>query len=58
MLPSVDSTKVVGLLALPGAITGMIFAGAEPLDAVRLQRVVMYMLLGGTASAALLLDML
>ncbi len=53
MLPSVDSTKVVGLVALPGAMTGMILAGASPLTAVRLQLVVMYMLLGGAAFAAL-----
>lgn len=53
MLPSIDSTKVVGLVALPGAMTGMILAGASPLSAVRLQLVVMYMLLGGTAFAAL-----
>jgi putative ABC transport system permease protein len=52
MLPIVDSTKVVGLVALPGAMTGMILAGAEPLDAIRLQMVVMYMLLGGNAFAA------
>jgi putative ABC transport system permease protein len=53
MLPSVDSTKVVGLVALPGAMTGMILAGASPVSAVRVQLVVMYMLLGGTAIAAL-----
>ena len=53
MLPSVDSTKVVGLVALPGAMTGMILAGASPVAAVRVQLVVMYMLLGGTAFAAL-----
>jgi putative ABC transport system permease protein len=53
MLPSVDSTKVVGLVALPGAMTGMILAGASPVTAVRVQLVVMYMLLGGTAFAAL-----
>jgi putative ABC transport system permease protein len=53
MLPSVDATKVVGLVALPGAMTGMILAGASPLSAVRVQLVVMYMLLGGTAFAAL-----
>lgn len=52
MLPIVDSTKVVGLVALPGAMTGMILAGADPLEAVRLQMVVMYMLLGGNAFAA------
>jgi putative ABC transport system permease protein len=53
MLPSVDSTKVVGLVALPGAMTGLILAGVSPLSAVRLQLVVMYMLLGGAAFAAL-----
>ncbi|MDP9387073.1 MAG: ABC transporter permease, partial [Actinomycetota bacterium] len=52
MLPIVDNTKVVGLVALPGAMTGMILAGAPPLAAIRLQLVVMYMLLGGNAFAA------
>jgi uncharacterized protein (TIGR00245 family) len=53
MLPIVDNTKVVGLVALPGAMTGMILAGASPLDAIRLQLVVMYLILGGNAFAAL-----
>jgi putative ABC transport system permease protein len=53
MLPSVDSTKVVGLVALPGTMTGLILAGASPLSAVRVQLVVMYMLLGATAFSAL-----
>jgi putative ABC transport system permease protein len=58
MLPSVDSTKVVGLVALPGTMTGLILAGASPLSAVRVQLVVMYMLLGGTAFAALVASQL
>jgi putative ABC transport system permease protein len=53
MLPIIDSTKVVGLVALPGAMTGMILAGADAFTAIRLQLVVMYMLLGGNAFAAL-----
>ena len=53
MLPIVDNTKVVGLVALPGAMTGMILAGASPLEAIRLQLVVMYLILGGNAFAAL-----
>jgi putative ABC transport system permease protein len=52
-LPVVDQTKVVGLVALPGAMTGMLLAGASPSSAIRLQLVVMYMLLGGNAFAAL-----
>jgi len=53
MLPTIDQTKVVGLVSLPGAMTGMILAGASPLAAIRLQLLVMYMLLGGNAFAAL-----
>jgi len=52
-LPIVDQTKVVGLVALPGAMTGMLLAGASPSSAIRLQLVVMYMILGGNAFAAL-----
>lgn len=37
--------KTVGIVALPGAMTGMILAGAEPLQAVLLQLIVGYMLL-------------
>ena len=54
MLPIIDSTKVVGLVALPGAMTGMLLAGASPTAAIRLQLVVMYMLVGGNAFAALM----
>lgn len=53
MLPIVDSTKVVGLVALPGAMTGMLLAGASVVDAIRLQLVVMYMILAGNSFAAL-----
>jgi putative ABC transport system permease protein len=52
-LPIIDQTKVVGLVALPGAMTGMILAGSSAFAAIRVQLVVMYMLLGGTAFAAL-----
>jgi putative ABC transport system permease protein len=53
MTPIVDSTKTVGLIALPGAMTGMILAGASPLEAVQLQIIVMYMLIGAGAFAGL-----
>lgn len=53
MLPHIDTTKTVGLIKLPGAMTGMILAGASPLEAVQLQIIVMYMLVGSTAFTAL-----
>jgi len=53
MTPMVDGTKTVGLISLPGAMTGMILAGASPLEAVQLQIIVMYMLIGAAAFAGL-----
>jgi putative ABC transport system permease protein len=53
LTPAIDSTKVVGLISLPGAMTGLILAGVDPLTAIRYQIVVMYMLLAATAIAGL-----
>jgi putative ABC transport system permease protein len=54
LLPTVDTTKVVGLISLPGAMTGLILAGVDPWDAIRYQIVVMYMLLGAAFLSAVL----
>ena len=53
LVPAIDSTKVVGLIALPGAMTGLILAGVEPIVAVRYQIVVMYMLLASASVSAI-----
>ncbi len=45
MISTLNFMKTVGIVALPGAMTGMILAGAEPLEAVLLQVIVAYMLL-------------
>ncbi|MCW2918772.1 MAG: iron export transporter permease subunit FetB [Actinomycetia bacterium] len=52
LLPAIDSAKVVGLISLPGAMTGLILAGVDPLTAIRYQIVVMYMLLAAAALSA------
>lgn len=57
MIPLIDSTKTAGIIFLPGAMVGMIVAGADPLEAVRLQIVVLYMLLGSVAIAAILVGL-
>ncbi len=49
----VDSTKTTGLIFFPGTMVGMLLAGAEPTDAVRLQLILLYALLGSVAIAAL-----
>lgn len=52
LVPAIDQTKVVGLISLPGAMTGLILAGTPPLEAIRYQIVVMYMLLAAPALGA------
>jgi putative ABC transport system permease protein len=49
MIPMVNSLMVVGIVALPGMMTGQIIAGASPLTAVRYQIVVMFMLMSAVA---------
>ncbi|MEQ8840743.1 MAG: iron export ABC transporter permease subunit FetB [Acidimicrobiales bacterium] len=52
LVPQIETTKTVGLIALPGAMTGLILAGVEPVDAVRVQVAVMYLVLGSVATTA------
>jgi putative ABC transport system permease protein len=58
LIPLIDATKTTGIIFLPGAMVGMIIAGADPLEAVRLQIVVLYMLLGSVSIAAILVGLL
>jgi putative ABC transport system permease protein len=58
MIPLIDATKTTGIIFLPGAMVGMIIAGADPLAAARLQIVVLYMLLGSVSNAAILVGWL
>ncbi len=49
LIPQIERTKVVGLVALPGAFTGLLIAGVAPFDAAIVQLVVMYLVLGSVA---------
>jgi putative ABC transport system permease protein len=53
MIPLIDSTKTTGLIFFPGTMVGMLLAGASPITAVRLQLILLYVLLGSVALAAL-----
>ncbi|XP_016543112.1 protein ALUMINUM SENSITIVE 3 isoform X4 [Capsicum annuum] len=46
--PVLDNAKTVGLISLPGAMTGLIMGGSSPLEAIQLQIVVMNMLIGAS----------
>jgi putative ABC transport system permease protein len=54
MIPLIDSTKTTGIVFFPGTMVGMLVAGAEPIDAVRLQLILLWVLLGSVALAALI----
>ncbi|WP_075180947.1 iron export ABC transporter permease subunit FetB [Pantoea sp. 1.19] len=51
MIPTIDGAKTVGLVSLPGMMSGLIFAGIDPVKAIKYQIMVTFMLLG-TASIA------
>jgi putative ABC transport system permease protein len=53
MIALIDSTKTTGLIFFPGTMVGMLLAGADPIDAVRLQLILLYVLLGGVAISSL-----
>jgi putative ABC transport system permease protein len=50
----IDSTKTTGLIFFPGAMVGMLLAGADPIDAVRLQLILLWVLLGAVALSTLI----
>ena len=53
LLPLMNNMKVIGLVHLPGAMTGMLLAGADPLEATKIQLIVMYMLAASTTISVL-----
>ena len=52
LIPLVNSLLAVGLVALPGMMTGQVLAGVSPLIAARYQILVMCMLFGSSGIAA------
>ncbi|MFA6233507.1 MAG: iron export ABC transporter permease subunit FetB [Bacteroidota bacterium] len=54
MIPSINSMMGVGLVFIPGMMTGQILAGSDPLVAVKYQIMVMLMLVGSTAAGSVL----
>ena len=58
MIPSINSLMGVGIVFIPGMMTGQIVAGADPLAAVRYQIVVMLMLVAATTISTLMVVLL
>jgi putative ABC transport system permease protein len=55
MTPSINSMMAVGIVFIPGMMTGQILGGSDPLTAIRYQIVVMLMVTAGAAIGCLML---
>jgi len=53
LLPQIETTRSVGIVFLPGVLTGLILAGIDPLDAALIQASVLFLILGSAAITGL-----
>jgi putative ABC transport system permease protein len=49
LIPTINAMMVVGIVSLPGMMTGQILAGASPVEAVKYQIVIMFLIASATA---------
>lgn len=58
MIPTIESLKTVGLVQLPGMMSGQIIGGAEPIVAVQFQLLIMFLLLTAATLSAVIVGFL
>lgn len=58
MIPTIDNTKTMGLVQLPGMMTGLIIAGADPIQAVRYQLLIVFAILASAVITSIVLGFL
>lgn len=49
MIPTINTMMVVGIVSLPGMMTGQLLSGTPPIQAVKYQIVIMFLIASGTA---------
>jgi len=54
LIPIINAMAAAGIVSLPGMMTGQILAGTPPLEAVKYQILIMFMISTGTGFATLL----
>jgi putative ABC transport system permease protein len=54
LTPIINAMAAAGIISLPGMMTGQILAGAPPLEAVKYQILIMFLIAGGTGFGTLL----
>lgn len=58
MIPTIDTFKTIGLVHMPGLMTGMIIAGASPVEAVKYQIIIMFSLMSSSALSSITVSFL
>ncbi|WP_295851888.1 iron export ABC transporter permease subunit FetB [Tardiphaga sp.] len=54
LLPIINQMSAAGIVTLPGIMTGQILAGLDPMEAVKYQILLMFLLSGGSGIAAVI----
>ncbi|MPN16345.1 putative iron export permease protein FetB [bioreactor metagenome] len=54
IMPTIDSAKTLGIVSLPGMMTGLILAGSSPLVAIKFQIMVTFMILSSSSIATII----
>ena len=54
LMPIINAMSAAGVIALPGMMTGQILAGVDPVEAVKYQILIMFLIAGGTGIAVFL----
>jgi putative ABC transport system permease protein len=54
LIPLIDQTKTTGVVFFPGTMVGALLGGAAPLDAVRLQLILLWTLMGAAALSSII----
>lgn len=54
IIPTIDSAKTLGIVSLPGMMTGLILGGASPLIAIKFQIMVTFMILSSVSISVIL----
>ncbi len=52
LLPTINQMSAAGIVTLPGVMTGQILAGMDPIESVKYQILLMFLLAGGSALAS------
>ena len=55
LLPNINQMSAAGLITLPGIMTGQIIAGMDPVEAVKYQILLMFLLAGASGVSALVI---